>query len=68
MRRAHELKRLLSRMDGLRIETEEMAGDQAVITITTDPGHYHGIEELVQAETHGAGSLEVIKINRVDEE
>ena len=55
-------------MDGLRIETEEMAGDQAVFTITTDPGHYHGIEDLVKAETHGAGSLEVIKINRVDEE
>ena len=67
---SNKLRKGLGRLEGVELGEEEKDGEEMVLVILTDPGHYRHIEQLVRDETQGAGSLELLSLKEVrdDEE
>lgn len=63
-------KYLSKQAQNVKIESEEKEGDSMVIVVSSSPGLYRDIEQLVRDETQGAGSLELLCLVEVrdDEE
>jgi len=69
MRASNKLKKQLNKL-AVSVESDELESEVAVLVILMDPGQYRNVEELVKAETQGAGSLELLNLKEVrdDEE